>query len=852
MAAIFLAAIVYQFRTTEELFPQWFGGDERVAFPFLLDADEAAPRFTIDFLKPNALRAGLHRGDTLVKVNELPVTGSGVFGDVIARAHPGDVLHLGVRSGGGIIQRAVVLTSRDARVEFVPFIGALIMPVFCLLLGFWVAAVRPRDRLAWLLLAFLLGFTTFFNPFLESWGAVARDLGAIYQAALNKTWGIWLLLFAINFPEPFSRGSPGKTVWRWVTWLIVVPLAFWSIAGVITSVGTLESYSSVFPLAHLVGRMMPLFVLCSFASSAGSLACLAWKWHLAASQDARRRLRLVVFGALVSFPLLLLLALIARLRHSQIEQLFPSWLYGTSYLLQFVFPLSVAYVIVVQRAMDVRLIIRQSLQYTLVRRGVIILQAVLSAILFAAVAALVTAHVMSYVSTVLLMGAGLWGIFLLNGLTHRLAILIDRRFFREAYNAEQILGDLAERVRTIVETQPLMETVTERISHALHVSRIAVLLDGSGPYRPAWAFGYDSPPRVVFPESAATVQQLKKEKQPVRVYFDDPDGWLYHSGMNADERERLSELRTELLLPLLVKNELIGFMALGQKLSEAPYSGSDVRVLNSVATQTSLALEVARLTATISSEAAQRERLNRELEIAREVQEKLFPHQLPFMRGLDYSAECRPAREVGGDYYDFIELPGSKLAIAIGDISGKGIGAALMMANLQASLRGQVSAIRNRPELMKIVNKMVYEASSSNRYATFFYAEYDPQTRNVVYVNAGHNPPLVLREGTGDWKALRWEVGGTVVGLLPEVDYQEGSFELLSGDIVVLFTDGITESMNSRDEEWGEDRLIACAETCRDLSAHEALDRIMGEAVAFASGAAQHDDMTLVVLRVCG
>ena len=267
------------------------------------------------------------------------------------------------------------------------------------------------------------------------------------------------------------------------------------------------------------------------------------------------------------------------------------------------------------------------------------------------------------------------------------------------------------------------------------------------------------------------------------------------------------------------------------------------------AAQTALALEVARLTTAIGREMAQRERLNRELEIAREVQEHLFPQHLPSMPGLDYCGRCRPAREVGGDYYDFLELPEGRLGIAIGDVSGKGIGAALMMASLEASLRGQASVGHELAELMNRVNSLVYEASSANRYATLFYGECNPRSRQLSYVNAGHNPPVILRKSAAAWQVLRLETGGPVIGLLRQC-YQQESFPLEPGDLVVLFTDGVSESMNARDEEWGEDRLIESAKACYGLPALEVMTRILDAAEAFAGGASQHDDMTLVVLRV--
>ena len=277
------------------------------------------------------------------------------------------------------------------------------------------------------------------------------------------------------------------------------------------------------------------------------------------------------------------------------------------------------------------------------------------------------------------------------------------------------------------------------------------------------------------------------------------------------------------------------------------------RALNGLDTrstaETALALEVARLTTAIGREMAQRERLNRELEIAQEVQARFFPQHLPVVAGLDYCGHCRPAREVGGDYYDFLNLPEGKLGIAIGDVSGKGIGAALLMASLEASLRAQASVRHDLVELVTQVNKLVYEASSENRYATLFYAEYDPRNHQLSYVNAGHCPPVVLRKTVTGVDIIRLEAGGPVIGLLRQA-YQQQSFHLETGDRVVLFTDGVSESMNSREEEWGEDKLIQFAKTCHGMSAFETMSQILAAADSFAASAAQHDDMTLVVLHV--
>jgi phosphoserine phosphatase RsbU/P len=295
----------------------------------------------------------------------------------------------------------------------------------------------------------------------------------------------------------------------------------------------------------------------------------------------------------------------------------------------------------------------------------------------------------------------------------------------------------------------------------------------------------------------------------------------------------------------------LGFISLSPKRSEEPYSGADLRLLGSVAVQTGLALENARLTAAVAEEIAEREKLHREMEIAREVQERLFPQELPPVPGIDYYGKCRPAQAVGGDYYDFLPLGEGKLGFAIGDVSGKGISAALTMATLQASLRGQAMLEPdNLTSLMKRVNHLVYGASGANRYATFFYAQYEAGTRRLTYVNAGHNPPFLVRMGQGVLGIERLDRGGPVIGLMSGVSYEQASVALCPGDAILAYTDGVSEAMNLTDQEWGEQRLLETAQSCLSLPAEQVIDRIMNAADAFAADAPQYDDMTLVILKV--
>jgi sigma-B regulation protein RsbU (phosphoserine phosphatase) len=218
---------------------------------------------------------------------------------------------------------------------------------------------------------------------------------------------------------------------------------------------------------------------------------------------------------------------------------------------------------------------------------------------------------------------------------------------------------------------------------------------------------------------------------------------------------------------------------------------------------------------------------------------------------LDFAGYCRPASGVGGDYYDFIAVHNHSLGIAIGDVSGKGIGAALMMATLQASLRGQtIKPCETLAETMQNVNRLVYEASSSSRYATFFYAEYDPALHALRYVNAGHNAPMLCRNHNDGRRVQRLDEGGTVVGLFPDAPYSEGEVTVQAGDILIAFTDGITEALNADEQEFGEERLLQTVQDTEPRSAADMIASTLAVIDGFTAGTPQHDDMTLVVVRV--
>jgi len=848
LAILFLIACSQWMRNTSTSIDYILHGEELVKDPFEIDAITSR---AIN-LEPEAEAAGMRSGDIVVAIDGHAVHGlSDLFG-ATRRARLGDRLRVRVRSNS-----AASPIEKDLSIELPPFtylgltkasssafpwiiLPSILLPLFCILLGFWVAAVRVDDIAAWLLVILMLGFANTITEGRVLFGNedAIQPLLTAFVDGFNTLAPVALVFFGIVFPERLllDRKFP------WIKWLIFGPLlieAAFSAGFTALTLHHLALARALWPFLlplQTAGHYLRPTAYISF------FAILIFKTIQAQSRDARRRLLLLDVGTTIGiapFAILYILAVITGASYQ-------GWPVISVLVTLLIFPLTMAYVILVHRAMDVTVVLRQGVQYLLATGGIRILQLVISIGIIAAAASAGANRSVS--RRIILISFGLALLAGMGGFARRLRGWIDRRFFREAYEADAILADVAAQVRTMLETGPLLETVAGRVASALHVPRIAILLNGGEAFCPAYALGYPTPPAMSLSRQSLTVRRLSRAQHAL-VEFAEPDSWV----QLADDTERaaLEELKPELLLPLSLNDELLGIMSLGAKQSEEPFSKTDIRLLDSIAAQTGLALENGRLTEAIRAEAGAREKRNRELELAREVQERLFPQEYPRVPGLEYAGACRPALGVGGDYYDFIPVWESGLAIAIGDVSGKGISAALLMATLRAFLRGQT--IDRQTDLTAVIsnlNRLVYESSAHNRYATFFFAVLDSSSRTLNYVNAGHNSPILIRPAGAGPTVLRLEEGGSVVGLMQSGCWNQGQVKLEPGDLLVAYTDGISEAMNGADEEWGEDRLIAAVQATRSAPPPAILDRIVASADEFVAGTPQYDDMTLIVMRI--
>jgi sigma-B regulation protein RsbU (phosphoserine phosphatase) len=274
------------------------------------------------------------------------------------------------------------------------------------------------------------------------------------------------------------------------------------------------------------------------------------------------------------------------------------------------------------------------------------------------------------------------------------------------------------------------------------------------------------------------------------------------------------------------------------------FLGEDLELLALAANSVANALETQRL----RTEAEAARLRQKEVEIASSVQRRLLPQNPPKLEGLDYAAFCRPAKGVGGDYYDFIPMDDGGMIFTLGDVSGKGIAAAVLMASIQASIRSQTM---NPPEsmakLMEQFNRAVFSFSTADKYSTLFVGRLDASHRKLTYVNAGQVRPLVFRACSGRSEELA--AGGMPVGLLPTIAYQQGEVELKTGDLILSCSDGVTEAMNPAGEMWDEEQLEKIVRGCVGLPAAEMVQKVVAAVDTFANGAEQSDDITVSVMK---
>ena len=304
----------------------------------------------------------------------------------------------------------------------------------------------------------------------------------------------------------------------------------------------------------------------------------------------------------------------------------------------------------------------------------------------------------------------------------------------------------------------------------------------------------------------------------------------------------LQGVRSVLAVPLGVSDKVFGIIYADSPIAEGRFTEDHLKVLTTLASVAAIRVENTRLV----EARLERERLERELALASEIQQRFQPTAPPIVSGYELQGISFPCYEIGGDYYDFIEREDGRLVIALGDVSGKGTAAALLMSSLHAAVHAQAGSHDTLVATISAVNKYLADNIPANRFVTLFYAELDPESGALAFLNAGHNPPLIVHSaGTVEQLAS----GGLPLGIKPDAEYREGRTQLQPGDVLVIYSDGVTEAVSPSGEEFGATRLYETVSRNIESSAAGIRDRIESSLTKFAQGTSAADDITLVIVK---
>lgn len=309
--------------------------------------------------------------------------------------------------------------------------------------------------------------------------------------------------------------------------------------------------------------------------------------------------------------------------------------------------------------------------------------------------------------------------------------------------------------------------------------------------------------------------------------------------------KELMDRGAEVVIPFQLQSKTDGLLILGERLSRASYSDAEISFLSSLCNLAAMAIDNARL----FEESLAKQRLEEELSLAHTIQEKLLPREMPKFTGCAVETFHIPTKQVGGDYFDVIKLSENLICVAIADVSGKGFPAALLMANLQSAFRALMATGLQLDEIAQRLNDIVYENTDFDKFITFFAAIYDSAGRTLKYVNAGHNYPFLINPGG---EVIRLDKGGLILGIMQGIKYQTGEERVGTGDLLYLFTDGVSEALNSEGEQFTEERLEQVLRSNSTFTASEILESIRKEIALFVGDSPQSDDIAQVCVKFSG
>jgi sigma-B regulation protein RsbU (phosphoserine phosphatase) len=767
-----------------------------------------------------AQKAGLKTGDTILEIDGVPVDDVPGIARVMRGARPGDVMSYSVARGDQAISVSILTEPRTID-EILRVVLRMIVGLAFLVVGLAVSLKRT-DRLGIVFFFLCCSFTTILTmrPGVDlSWAE-----HALYDAAVLALAPLFLDFF-LNFPErkPLLTRRPRLQAYLYLPSAVLLAVTEGFNFGIYRrGMGIGEGIELFQNISSLYFTLCILLGIISFVHS----------YRTISSPRNRRRLHLVLWGTVAGILPTAIVSIVVTI-----------WPNASVPALRYVFltmifmPLAFGHAILRYGLMDVEIVIKRGTVYAL-------LTGLLVALYFAVVEGI--GRAVGLASERASFALSLLSIFLMavvfSPARNRIQAAVDKAFYRRKYRYREALREFSHALASVIDLDMLLRMLVGRISQNIHIHKVAVLLrdESNGGYAVKASVGISEHRRQMSYLKADDVVIKWLEEKGEALQIDRMRTEASFSPLSEDEVSRLAAMGASLLVPLVVKGNLNGVLVLSPKLSGDFYTSEDRDLLGALADQAAVAIENARL----HCQALEKQKLEEELAVARRIQANMLPAEAPELEGWEVAGKNIQCKEVGGDYFDYFKTGENTVAIAIGDASGKGVPAALLMASIQSHLRVQAERESAPAVVLKKTNRWLVETTDPECFVSLFLGILDTDSSTLTYSNAGHNPPLLVRS-SGAIGLL--EEGGTVLGML-EGDYGQGEVNLEPGDTIVLYTDGVVEERDSQGDMFGLERLVKMAMNSRRLDAKSLVETIIDEVSDFAEGD-REDDTTVSVIR---
>ncbi|MBE0572758.1 MAG: SpoIIE family protein phosphatase [Ignavibacteriaceae bacterium] len=808
--------------------------DECLWEPKTVSKDSIAIFFDLVKVDGVTWNAGIRDGDQLLEIGGKPLQNTVQATIIFNSFKSGEYAEYKYARDGEVFTTKVYVKKL---ISF-EWLASSISALFWILIGFIVLSAKPDGKvqkifytLAVLIvlssMTVLIPFQTNFFGFFKESTFLASLIGISWIIGLCFT-PFTLIYFFWIFPKPFQFVAK-----RWIRRVMFIIPGILTIALTLLAILTINFgmvYYSIFYSA------LENFRYFSMAGNLTAFVFLIIQYRRLKTKAEKKPLMLFIIAFIFT---IVIPVYIGRIAPAISDTIFNSPEYYTPIILIVIVPLIFAYSIFKYQLMDVSVVVKNTIIYG---TATVTVAAIYFFVIYVAGQSISSFFGVENQGII----AGIFFIIfalVFQSSKNRFQDFLTKRFYPEQFASQKVLIDLSNELSTVVGLDNILQLMKKTFVDALKIKTFGIMMrDKDGNLALVDSVGMNNDKCLI---TESRIIQFLKDKYLITKYpsIEQSD---YKVVFPDDKAERLVSEGVYTIIPMLVKSKIVGLLLFGLKHSGSHFAGKDLELLWAAANQAAISIENARL---YKSE-VEKQKIERDLDLARKIQQGLLPQCIPDMSGLDICGEMIPAMQVGGDYFDLIQVSYSKLFVVVGDVSGKGLSASLYMTKLQTMIKLSCMDNKSPKEILVDINKRIYDELDRNWFVTITLALFDMETNKLTFCRAGHMPVLQATNGTVQAYRTQGLGVGMEKGIVFEKSLLEEVVNIASGQTYAFFTDGVTEAMNERNEFFGDDNLNSILKNKTNSRSAEIVNEIWSSIKSFRGTAEVNDDMTMVVVKV--